>query len=379
MAGTAEKNILFGSRASAVAGLVVALVVIFASGGSTKDAGSGSDAAVRKAMIGRGLHVRQQGAAAAEAGRPRAATTSTSRRYDESMEHVPAVGRLPLPALGDLGLLHAARQPAPGRAQPRARRRRVLVGAQGPGVDRRRATGVLRREPDGHVRHADRRARRQGRDLRLDGRPERATTGTATTGSAISPSARIRRAGVHGVPGRLPGQRAGGNTPGGRSGGTAGRARAILARAGVAKLARRAWLKTRCPLGGVRVRVPSPALKSPANWRLPEPALPEAASSPKCLRRRLAQSRVAAAYEKPGPIPIGHADSARLRRPLSTGSSSGSVWFSRSPPPELRCRSLAGAGQLIVSTRRRCSRLRLLLGGRTEPSSRRNGHAARAG
>src|SRR4029079_2785136 len=29
--------------------------------------------------------------------------------------------------------------------------------------------------------------------------------------------------------------------------------------AGVAKLVRRAWLKTRCPLGGMRVRVPPPA------------------------------------------------------------------------------------------------------------------------
>ena len=52
--------------------------------------------------------------------------------HDEGeVEHVPAVGRRPLRRLGDLGLLPRTRQRAAGRPQPRARRHRDLVGAEG--------------------------------------------------------------------------------------------------------------------------------------------------------------------------------------------------------------------------------------------------------
>jgi len=49
-----QRNILFGVAGLGVVGLVIALVVIFASGSSTKDAAGGSDAAVRKAMVAAG-------------------------------------------------------------------------------------------------------------------------------------------------------------------------------------------------------------------------------------------------------------------------------------------------------------------------------------
>jgi hypothetical protein len=49
-----RRNILFAVVGLGVAGLVAALIVVFASGGSTKDASSGSDASVRKAMTAAG-------------------------------------------------------------------------------------------------------------------------------------------------------------------------------------------------------------------------------------------------------------------------------------------------------------------------------------
>ena len=49
-----QRNILFAVAGLGVAGLIAALIVIFASGGSTKDAASGSDAAVRNAMTAAG-------------------------------------------------------------------------------------------------------------------------------------------------------------------------------------------------------------------------------------------------------------------------------------------------------------------------------------
>ena len=49
-----QRNILFAIAGLGIAGVVIALVVIFASGGSTKDAAGGSDVAVRKAMVAAG-------------------------------------------------------------------------------------------------------------------------------------------------------------------------------------------------------------------------------------------------------------------------------------------------------------------------------------
>ena len=110
-----QRNILFAVAGLGVAGLVIALVVIFATGGTTKDAESGSDAVRAQGDDGGRLHIRQQGAAAAEAGRSERLPPRRADAHDQGqMEHVPALGRLALPAVGGLGLLHAARQPASG-------------------------------------------------------------------------------------------------------------------------------------------------------------------------------------------------------------------------------------------------------------------------
>ena len=96
----------------------------------------------------------------------------------------------PLRALGRLGLLPQPGQPATGRPQRGARRRRHLVGQQGPRVDRRPARGLLQPAAGRRLRYALPGAREQDRADGMDGASRQLLRQTATTASATSRSAR---------------------------------------------------------------------------------------------------------------------------------------------------------------------------------------------
>ena len=134
----AALGVLVG-RGSPLAAIVAASSSRTSGGGG---GGSSGDGDVKAAMVAAGC-------TCARSSRSRRRTTanyhadSPTLDVEGEVEHVPAVGRRPLRRVGGLGLLPRAGQPASGRPQPRARRRRDLVGPEGAGLDGRPARGVL--------------------------------------------------------------------------------------------------------------------------------------------------------------------------------------------------------------------------------------------
>ena len=264
--------------------------------------------------------------------RVRAARAGRARpQPDEEapVEHGSALERPALPALGGLGLLHRAGQPADGRAQRGARRRDPLVGDEGAGVDGRPAARLLQRADRRHVRHAvSRSSAARSRSARGPGTPP-STAGTTTSAKATSRSApgstrrRSRRSRPSARPTAATARKAS------RSRSTSrewARSRELdsTRRAGVAKRVNAPGLKPGVPSRDVGVRLPPPALHLRSAGSLGERAEPGGvlgrqrvgveAPQPVALLRSRACSCAPPTRGRARPAPVR----SRVPRPTST-------------------------------------------------------------
>ena len=192
---------------------IVALIAVIAAIALAGGGGTPNDKGVAKAMSAAGCTLKT----APNKSRKHV----TSLDDEDPVQHRPAVERISLLLAGDLGLLHDAGQPDPGRPQRGARRRHPLVGEQGALVDDRGAPRLLQRKPERDGRHAATRAsatrsrsprgrRRRAataKDTPPCARPStrrpspRSGTRTAARARSASRSTRSRRARRAGVPG----------------------------------------------------------------------------------------------------------------------------------------------------------------------------------
>ncbi len=188
-----------------IAGAAAILALLSSSG-----SGRPSTAQVKAVDARRRLHLPRRPAVAAEEGPARHDRRLPRRRADAldpdqgALEHLAALRRRATTPLGGLGLLHLAGQPAAGRAQRGARRRRDVVGAEGLGRDGREA-----RRPS----TTPRRTACSGRPTRASATRSPSPPGPATRRPTTETLLRdgphrdlseLQPAGVHDVPQRLP-------------------------------------------------------------------------------------------------------------------------------------------------------------------------------